>query len=222
MIFINGGAFKIGNDFIAGVIDSHLPNFTIRLLYKDGVTPTFSKGTATQISNNPNIWDLTYNNTNWTGLLSNHSDLLEVLGANTTGVTDMSFLLYNCQNLYKVSLFDTSSVTTTERMFTFCYSLTTIPLFDTSKVINAEQMFMLCSKLTSIPLFNTSRMTNMADMFNTCLNVESGALALYQQASSQLHPPSNHQGCFNSCGSNTQSGTAELSQIPRDWGGWGY
>lgn len=217
MIFINGGAFKIGNDFITNVLNNHLPNFTIRLLYRDGVTPTFSKGTATQVSQSPNLWDLTYNNTNWAALLANHSDLLEVLGANTTGVTNMSFLLYNCQNLYKVSLFDTSSVTTTEKMFTFCFSLTTIPLFDTSKVINAEQMFYLCYNLISIPLFNTSRMTNMEDMFCTCLYVESGALALYQQVSSQANPPSNHDGTFYDCGRDTETGAAELAQIPNDW-----
>ena len=42
-----------------------LPDNTIRLLYKDGVTPTFAKGTATQVSQSPNVWDLTYNNTYW-------------------------------------------------------------------------------------------------------------------------------------------------------------
>lgn len=42
-----------------------LPDNTIRLLYKDNVTPTFSNGTAVQVSQNPNIWDLTYNNRFW-------------------------------------------------------------------------------------------------------------------------------------------------------------
>lgn len=219
IIKYNNKVVTLNNKWIgySGEPGPSLPPYTLRLKYKDDVTPTFSKGTATQISTSPNIWDLTYNNTNWGALLAYHKDLLEVIGANTTGVTNMSFLLYTCLNLYKVSLFDTSSVTNTERMFMFCHSLTTIPLFDTSKVIKAVQMFMLCYKLISIPLFNTSRMTDMKDMFNTCLNVESGALALYQQVSSQANPPSNHDRAFYDCGLDTETGAAELAQIPNDW-----
>lgn len=194
-----------------------LPPYSIRLKYREGITPTFSKGTGLLVDSVNNIWDLTYENTNWAGLIGNNNDLLEVLDANTTGVTNMSFLLYNCQNLYKVSLFDTSSVTNMERMFGFCYALTTVPLYDTSSVTNAECMFQLCYNLTSIPLFNTSSMTNMQEMFNHCVMVENGALAIYQQASSQLHPPSNHWGCFTNCGAETPTGAAELAQIPEDW-----
>ena len=71
----------------------NLPPYTIRLKYEEGTTPTFSKGTAVQVSQTPNIWDLTYNNTDWTQLLYQHASvhskasLIEVLGANTTNVT---------------------------------------------------------------------------------------------------------------------------------------
>jgi hypothetical protein len=54
-------------------------------------------------------------------------------------------------------------------------------------------------------------------MFGECVNVQSGALALYQQASTQTNPPSNHGGTFYNCGSNTTTGAAELAQIPSDW-----
>lgn len=296
--------------------------YTLRLLFKDGVTPTFSKGTGVQVSSSPNIWDLTYNNRNWSGLLKNQTNLLEVIDANTTGVTRMGSALngifQDCSSLYKVALFDTStvtnmdsmfygtkvstiplfntskvtdmdymfkgtpitsvplldtsSVTTMVEMFANCKVITTIPLFDTSKVTNMQGMFKQnfigaklrtiplldtsnvtnmnlmfnlcdslvsvplldtsnvtsmgsmfagCNSLTSIPLFNTSNVTNMEHMFGYCHYVQSGALALYQQASSQTTPPSNHLNTFLNCGDNTTTGSAELAQIPQDWGGTG-
>ena len=298
----------------------NLPEYTIRLLYKDGVTPTFSKGTATQVSSSPNVWDLTYNNSNWRDLLSGSADggqavhresLLKVLGANTTGVTDMSRMLCTCEHIDEVPLFNTSLVTTTQEMFlnckkitsvpdydtrnvtnfvemfgqsglvvapnldtrsakdmsimffrchdlTYvpayntssvtdmggmfwhcqsltsvpmmdtsnvtdmntmfdsCTALTTVPLFDTSSVTDMGRMFYGCESLTTIPLFDTSSVTNMDIAFCYCFYVTSGALALYQQASTQSTPPS-HAHTFYLCGSNTESGAAELAQIPEDW-----
>jgi hypothetical protein len=61
----------------------------------------------------------------------------------------------------------------------------------------------------------------MRRMFNDCLNVQSGALALYQQASTQTTPPSEYYNTFYNCGSNTTTGAAELAQIPSSWGGTG-
>jgi hypothetical protein len=54
-------------------------------------------------------------------------------------------------------------------------------------------------------------------MLWNCGNVESGALALYQQASTQANPPSTHVETFYRCGINTVQGSAELAQIPSDW-----
>jgi len=53
--------------------------------------------------------------------------------------------------------------------------------------------------------------------FDGCTSVESGALALYQQASTQSNPPQQHSYTFRNCGSNTTTGSAELAQIPNDW-----
>lgn len=170
-----------------------LPEYTIRLKFTDGVTPTFNKGTAVQVSASPNIWDLTTDDDEWVQILSNQEDLLEVLGANATGVTNMG------------------------GVFNRCTSLTTVPIFDTASVTNMGGMFSSCSSLTAIPLFNTERVTEMSGMFYNCTNVESGALAFYQQVSSQDNPPSGHAVAFMNCGSNTVSGAAELAQIPSDW-----
>jgi hypothetical protein len=64
----------------------------------------------------------------------------------------------------------------------------------------------------------------MEMMFLYCESVESGALALYQQASTQATPPSRHSYCFYHCGSNAPADApihAEMQQIPASWGGLG-
>jgi surface protein len=102
-------------------------------------------------------------------------------------------------------------------MLEYCSALSSIPLFDTSNATTMGYMCQLCTSLTSIPLFDTSKVSDMGNMFWGCTNVQSGALALYQQASSQTNPPSSHKKTFYNCGSNTQTGAAELAQIPDDW-----
>ena len=216
------------------------PSF-MRLRYTNGVTPTFSKGYATRVSASPNIWDLTYEDEDWSSILIGHSELLEVITANTSrvtnlnamfqgcskltticqldtsNVTDMGYMFNGCRNLSSVPMMDTSKVTRMSDMFYYCYALTSVPLFDTSKVKYMDYMFTDCTGLTTVNLFNTSSATNMKCMFLGCVNVQSGALALYRQASSQRPVPSNHDRTFNSCGSNTQTGAAELAQIPGNW-----
>lgn len=56
----------------------------------------------------------------------------------------------------------------------------------------------------------------MQDTFYNCINVESGILALYQQVSTQSNIPY-HSEAFYNCGSNTETGRAELAQLPSDW-----
>lgn len=137
---------KFGNDFILNWFKDKLnpldlPPYTIRLKYKDGITPTFNKGTGVQVSESPNIWDLTYVNNDWSRLLYIHRDLLEVLGANATGVTNMSWMLSDCDSLTSISLFDTSSVTDMSGMFRYCSLLAFVPLFDTINVTDINNMF---------------------------------------------------------------------------------
>lgn len=219
-----------------------LQPFTIRLKYKQGITPSFNYGTGVLYDAEQNIWDLTYEHNDWSNLLyNNRKDLLEVIEANTEGVVNMDSMFYECNSLISVCMLDTSNVTNMNLMFSDCKSLTTIPLFNTSKVTNmgnmftncraltsiplfdtsnvtdTRNMFSDCRALTSIPLFNTSSLTNMPSMFYNCYNVQSGALALYTQASSQTMPPSNYWAAFRNCGRDTTTGAAELAQIPSDW-----
>ena len=74
-----------------------------------------------------------------------------------------------------------------------------------------------CTSLTSLPLFDTSNVKNIGGAFSNCVNVQSGALDLYRQASTQTNPPSYHYYTFTQCGVDTQTGSAELAQIPSDW-----
>ena len=246
-----------------------LPPYTIRLQFTSGVTPTFARGSATQVSSSPNVWDLTYSDYDWSIILGEQYNLEQVLGANTTGVTNMANMFYDdtsltsvalfdtsavtghgaysmfcrCSALTSVPLFDLSSVTSMAEMFEGCTSLTTVPLFDTSSVTNMNQAFSRCTSLTTVPLFDTSSVTNFSSMFNGCSaltavpllntssagnvsnmfyychNVQSGALALYQQMSTQSTPPVSHANCFVYCGDRTTTGAAELAQIPTSWGG---
>ena len=272
------GPTKVGEAYIGGTkvyasVDPYnplrLPPYTIRLKFTDGVTPTFSKGTAVQVSSSPNVWDLTYNNTDWKNLNSQHTDIVEVLGANSTGVTnmtymfnyctsiatvplfdtrsvsDMSYMFNNCSSLTAVPLFNTSNVKDMTYMFNYCTLLTTVPLFDTSIVSNMSGMFRKCtsiataplfdtrsvtsmtsmfsdcSSLTAVPLFNTNGAPTMNSMFYGCSAVQSGALALYQQVSTQAITPGHNTSTFKNCGINTVTGAAELAQIPSSWGGTG-
>jgi len=59
----------------------------------------------------------------------------------------------------------------------------------------------------------------MSQMFYWCTKVEGGALALYEQASTQANPPTDHTLTFDHCGWNTVIGLVELGYIPQSWGG---
>lgn len=223
----------------------HLPPNTVRVRTNDGNVPIKDSGTtyetATLVPGTTDVFDVYKSGTDFTQLLFNSKNVTEVLGANTSGITTMYHMFGNCyalttvalfdisnlistyrmfascKALTNVPLFDTSNITVMNEMFSYCISLTTVPLFDTSNVTSMREMFSHCYALTSIPLFDTTNVTNMLRMFYSCVYVESGALALYNQASSQTTPPANHEETFYNCGRDTVNGAAELAQIPSDW-----
>jgi surface protein len=200
----------------------NLPPYTIRLQYNNGFTPTFYDGTAVRVSTNPNVWDFTYNRSSyWTNMFKNQTDLIGVLGANTSSVTYMAGMFEGCGGLKSVAPFDLSRVINTESMFSGCYGLTTVPAFNTRSATDMEYMFESCRGLIAVPLLNTSSAQNVYRMFADCLYVKSGALALYQQMSTQAVPPSIHDECFDACGELTDEGSDDLVQIPKSWGGKG-
>lgn len=206
----------------------NLPANTVRVRTSNGNAPkkvsatlwhsATSYETATLVSGTTDVYDVYKSGTSLNCLLYGSNNVVEVLGANTTGITDMSSMFGECTTVASVPLFDTSSVTAMDNMFYDCFKLTSVPLFDTSNVIYMGNMFSR-SGLTTIPLLDTSSATHVWYMFDTCTKVESGALALYNQMINQTNPPPTHDACFQRCGQNTTTGAAELAQIPTSWGG---
>ena len=200
----------------------NLPPNTVRVRTSDGNPPgwipsTSYYDTATLVPGTTDVYDVYRSGTNLHAMFRSADTVIEVLGANITGVTDVNRMFQDCDNLTSVALFDTSTVTDMSYMFYQCSSLTNLPLFDTSNVTTMWYMCTYCTNLTSVPLLNTSNVTNIQAAFGDCYKVQSGALALYQQASSQANPPRYHIDAFYECGRDTISGSAELAQIPSDW-----
>jgi len=179
-----------------------LPGYTFRIRFKQGVTPStsFSSVRYTQVSAEDNIWDITETgNYKWKLgghlLVSNEfkSDVIEILGANTQGVIQFP-----------------------SRLFTECKNLESISTrFDCSSLESSEGTFWQCESLTQVPLLNYYTSCNVNYLFCNCYNVEHGALDLYHQLVN--HNNGNHSYTFGSCGRNTQTGSAELAQIPSSW-----
>ena len=175
-----------------------LPPNTIRCKFEVGEIP--SSGTSqTLVDEDENVWDIVFENADG---LFNFAGVTEVLGANTSGVTNMSCMFINCFVLKKVALFDTSSVTDMSGMFSACSSLESVPLFDTSSVtnmgpndnLNSYGMFGGCNSLKSVPLFDTSSVTNMNSMFS-----QSNGLEIVPQFN--ISSVTNMDYMFNYCGS---------------------
>ena len=174
--------------------------------------------------------------------------LVKVLGANTSTVTNMYNMFWAGDNhrhtrLSEIALFDTSNVTNMSSMFKGCSGLSGVPAFDTSKVRNMGTMFEGTS-ITSIPNFDTSSVTYIAGMFKDCTSLReislpntfvfkanapvyemfsgcklvSGGIVNAYNAMIAANVGS-HANTFKDCGIYTDTGTAELSQIPSSWGG---
>lgn len=153
------------------------------------------------------------------GMFSGCSSLTTVPLFDISHSADVRYMFNNCSHITSVPLLDTSSATTVSYMFYGCSALAAIPLIDTSSATSFVYMCHNCTSITEVPLLDTSAATNVGGMFDGCVNVETGALALYNQISSQSVQPQYHTDCFKNCGSNTTTGAAELAQIPTSWGG---
>lgn len=155
-----------------------------------------------------------------TGLFAYCETLTSVALFDTSSVTQMASM-FNYTGISTVPLFDTSSCTNMNGTFADCSNLASVPLLDTHNVVNMDDMFgnyqTENNQLTTIPLFDTSSCTSMDRMFQYCKNVQSGALAFYQQASTQSTTVTRHSDTFEGCGLYTQTGAAELAQIPASW-----
>ena len=82
-----------------------------------------------------------------------------------------------------------------------------------------DRLFGNCFDLTSISIIECTTVTNVNGMFGGCTSVESGALAQYNWFLNNGVNIVNHAGTFKECGASTETGLAELNQIPFGWGG---
>ena len=104
---------------------------------------------------------------------------IDLSGADTSSVTDMSYMFSVCHGLTKLDLssFDTGSVTDMQGMFQSCIGLKSLDVsrFDTSSVTDMSYMFNVCYSLTSLDLsgFDTSNVTDMRSMFEDCRQLTS-------------------------------------------------
>ena len=148
-------------------------------------------------------------------MFNNCTSLVNVPQFYFPNLTIIGQMFYNCKSLITVPKFETAHVTSMYNMFAYCSSLTTTPKFNMANVTNCNFMFNNCTSLTTIPLFDLSSASVTNAMFNKCYKVEQGALALYN--SIKDNPPSTYDNMFNECGRDTQTGAAELAQIPDAW-----
>ena len=168
--------------------------------------------------------------TNISKMLSFCNNLKEVPLFDTSNVTNMSNMFAGCCSLTSIPNFNTSKVTDMHNMFTGRALDTTafedvdmhileVPNFDYSKVTRVDDFFSNNVDITEIPDMNIqANVTRCDNMFSNCPNVQTGAKALYDKLSVKSSI-TNHTDCFKNCGSNTETGRAELAQIPTTWGG---
>ena len=268
-LMMNSNGKLIGTEVYDPYNPLGLPPNTFRVRTNDGQPPNEIKyaeyDTATLVEGTTDIYDVYKSGTDFKRLFHDSTNLIEVIGANTKGITNIEYMFSYCPALSSVPLFDTSNVTSFEATFkrcksltsvpaydtsnvtsmycTFtecsslssipwfdtsnvtdiygmlidCTSLTSVPLYDTSNAVYMGGMLQNCTSITSLPLFDTSKAESMNAAFLNCVNVQSGALDLYRQASTQTNPPELHYSTFTNCGINTETGSAELAQIPSGW-----
>ena len=156
-----------------------LPPKTFRVRTNDGQPPNgkvhnyAEYDTATLVEGTTDIYDVCKSGNDLSRLLRDSTNLIEVLGANTNGVTSIDSMFLYCSALSSIPLFDTPNVTSFEGTFLGCKSLTSVPSYDTSKVTNMRLTFNDCSSLSSIPWFDTSKVTNIEAMLCNCSNISS-------------------------------------------------
>lgn len=206
----------------------NLPSNTIRVKFKSGYTPTMGDSQIL-VDTNENIWDITKNGTSWQSLFDDDSEdsdaVLEVLGANATGITNMTNMFSGQSNLTSIAYFDTSSVISMG-FFADNTAITTIPPFNLNNVNDMNNAFNNCTALTEIPDFVCDNITEecfVGNAFANCINVNTGILNMYNKLK-HIEPWADsvgyyyyYEGTFENCGSNSQSGAAELAQIPNSW-----
>lgn len=249
MLKYNGNVINLSGSWANYVLPytPTLPAKTMRFEFSndlDGPTGSVWKSGAvwTRVSSSPNVWDYYRNSDDWS-LEFVGNDIyvplgFKILEANLSGVTNMSgacvatngsrnqyFLsCTSIENLYVPDIIDMAYAFAYEGWYNYGpSSLRSISFapgsFANGRDINCEGMCCGRQSLQTVPMFDTTHVINVNNMFRKCEYVESGSLSLYEQMANQTNVPTDHEKCFEGCGTETTSGRAEFNQIPRSWGG---
>lgn len=123
------------------------------------------------------------------------------------------------RNVEAISIGATPNINVAEEMFYCCYSLNqlTMGTQSFSKITNASAMFSACKVLPSIPSIRFGNsLTNVYSTFAYCRMASSGILDMYNHLSG-ISGISDHRYTFRECGINSDTGAAELAQLPSGW-----
>lgn len=223
------GSTKIGEAYLGSTkvyasIPPAPPERSFVMTFVDGfdlsTKLTYGYDSMTQVSVSPNVWNVTLSSGGYMSQFSSwatDTDLISVV-ANLQGLGSSVMSLFYAQwGLKEAVVYIGTDTTDIHSCFYACNVLEKLTLVGGGNVTNYSSLCDNCSALKKVPSVNTSSATDVNYMFGGCTAVESGALALYQQMSSQATPPASHTACFINCGSDTVTGAAELAQIPSDW-----
>lgn len=125
----------------------------------------------------------------------------------------------NCRSLQSCPIVSSlDNATNCENMFNNCHALSAFPTFSASKVTTIASMFYGCDSLTgSIPSYDFRNVNDCKYAFAGCTALSGGILDTYDRFMSYEIQPTVYTHCFQNCGIGTQTGSAELAQIPSDW-----
>lgn len=203
----HGLKFQVGQKYVRiGAKSDPVVQYPYLLLQCDGYNNTHPNVSSawsgasipgeciwTQVSSSPNVWKLEITKWAYTALGVGLPFLFSSNASPPVGTIKLSCKLIGSGNM-DVAL-DGAYCESFDRMFAGCYGL------------------------ESIDPIHCTTVENVGGMFSGCTNVESGALDQYEWFSDYGVNVNNHSGTFTDCGSNTQTGMAELAQIPVGWGG---
>lgn len=196
----NGTVWSFNGSVVTSLVDSDnpqgIPPSTIRLKFSD---PTYNPSTQTfydfisgnpaniswrQVSSEPNIWDGCYPPSrsgiliSWKYLFqrafNDHTNLVEVVGANFAGIMNVTGLFDSCSSLISVASLDFGTAIECEGMFSGCKNLRTVG--DIGMHVGFAEvkgMFKSCSSLTTVGNITVDHVDNLDYMFYDCKSLTS-------------------------------------------------
>lgn len=148
---------------------------------------------------------------------------LEVIPSMTLSDSAYNFSrsFYNCSSLTSCPIVSSmDNAIYCDSTFYNCRAMTSLPAFSGRQITDISNMFSQCVSLTgTIPAYDFRNVDKCSNAFKDCRSLSGGALATYNRFMSYEIQPTEYNNCFTNCGIDTQTGSAELAQIPTSWGG---